>query len=144
MAVTKNILPVREYQVWTSANMSEGDVLGVYESLGGRVADTITLETYGGASTVRFNVVRQVYREQGTTWSGVTDSAGRTYAGGTVLNPWCVGALRSSPIMASEFEDTGMPDVLVQNNTSQTWTLDELAVRDIRVVHASGLRITAT
>ena len=145
MAVTKNILPVREYQVWTSANMTTGDVLGVTESLGGRVADTVTLESSSGDSTVRFNVVRQIYRNHGSTWSGVPDSAGRTYADSTVHNAWTVaGVLRPSPVMVSEFEDTAMPNVVIQNGTSQTWSTSELGVRDIRIVHMSGLRITVT
>ena len=145
MAVTKNILPVREYQVWTSANSTAGDILGVTESLGGRVADSVTLESSGGDSTVRFNVVRQTYREHGATWSGVPDSAGRTYADSTMHNAWTVaGILRPSPVLVSEFEDTGMPNIVVQNGTSQTWTLSELGVKDIKLVTPSGLKITVT
>jgi hypothetical protein len=145
MAVTKNILPVREYQVWTSANMTAGDILGVSESLGGRVADTVTLESSSGDSTVRFNVVKQIYRNHGSTWSGVADSAGRTYADSTVHNAWTVaGVLRSSPVLVSEFEDTAMQNDVIQNGTSQTWTAAELGVKDIKLVTPSGLRITVT
>ena len=143
--VTKNILSVREYQVWTSANMSKGDVLGVYESLGNRVADTVTLESNSGDSTIRFNVVKPIYRNHGSLFSGVADSAGRTYADSTVHNAWTVaGVLRPSPLKVTELEDTGMANIVVQNGTAQTWTAAEIGIRDIKVVLASGLRITVT
>jgi len=151
MAVTKNILQVRDYQVWTSANMVDGDILGVYESLGRRCADTVTLESAGGASRVRFNVARTTYREQGAVYSG-------TYHGNSPNGPWSqalfhnvhnnfagLGAGGSrSPELVYEHEDDQQPDIIVANGTTQTWTRTEIAVNDIKIVNASGLRVTVT
>jgi hypothetical protein len=127
MAVTKNVLPVANYQVWTSANSSEGDILGVYESLGGRGAKSVTLESVGGASRVRFNVVRQVYKEHGP-----------------MHNSWLGPVPGHSPLLMGEHEDTLAGDVVVGDGALRTIPASELAVRDIKIVNASGLRITVT
>lgn len=135
--LTKNTLPVREYQVWTSANMSDGDILDVYGSLGGRIADTVTMESNLGPSTVRLNVSNKVFGRQG----GVSTVSGQLH------NAWVdssIAALRNAPILIKEVEDTGMPNILIENGTTQTWKSSEIGVRDIKIVNASGLRITVT
>lgn len=138
--VTKNVLTPRSYQVWTSANMTDGDVLGVYESLGGRNADSVTLESLGGASEVKFNVVVDVYREHGQLTADPIVGTG-------VHNQWVgagAGIYGTSPYKVTEIEDTSMPSVIVSNGTSQTWTSAEIVIRDIKLVTQSGLRITVT
>lgn len=135
--LTKNVLPVREYQVWTSANMSAGDLLDVFGSLGGRIADTVTLESNTGNSRVRFNVAREIYAEHG----------GYSQVSGVLHNKWVgrgKGMLRPAPYLVKEIEDTGMHDIVVENGTTQIWNKSEIGVKDIKVVHVSGLRITVT
>ena len=145
--VTKNTLPVRDYQVWTNiageVNMADGDVLGVYESLGFRVADTVTMESETGASRVQFNVVSQIHREQGNTWSGVNNADGTRYIDQGVQNQWAT-AIRPSPVLVGEVTDLTKPDIVVAVGASQTWSISELPIKDIRIVVASGLRITVT
>ena len=135
--LTKNRLPVRDYQVWTSAMITNGDILDVYGSLGNRIADTVTLESTVGPSEVRFNVAHEIYAEHivGQA-SGVLHN--RNWVGGGS------GALRKSAFKVAEIEDTLKPNVLIDLGTSQTWSKAELGVRDIRVVASSGLRVTVT
>lgn len=133
--LTKNTLPIADYHVWTSSNMSEGDILDVYGSLGGRVADTVTLESDGGNSVVKFNVATRVHAQHG----------GHSTVSGQLHNSWSeVGALRPAPYLVKEIEVTSKDEILIENNTAQSWTVDELGVRDIKVVTDSGLRITVT
>ena len=134
--LTKNIKPVRDYQVWTTADMTNGDILGVSESLGHRVANSVTLESNGGASTVKFNVATEVYARHAVgTVSGVLHN---TFVG--LGN----GALRSSPHLVGEVEDTTQPSIVIDNGTSQTWLDSEIGIRDIKIVLNSGLKITVT
>lgn len=128
MSVTKNILPVANYQVWTSANSAEGDILGVFESLGNRGAKSVTIESVGGASKVRFNVVKQIYKEHGPDH-----------------NPWFLhGIHKPSPLVVSEYEDTTAGDIVVGDGVSRTFMAKEITVSDVKIVNASGLRVTAT
>ena len=135
--LTKNTLPVNDYQIWTSGNMSEGDILDVYGSLGGRIADSVTFETSSGNSIVQLNVATEVYAEHGY----------HSQVSGVVHNPWVgrgAGATRSSPYLVKEIEKTWVPQVLVETGTAQSWTRSEIGVRDIKIVTDSGLRIIVT
>jgi len=126
MAVTKNILPIADYQVWTSANCAEGDILGIYESLGGRGAKSVRIESTGGISTVRFNVVKQIYKEHDA-----------------LHNPVFAPAPNPSPLLVAEIEEAA-PDVVVGSNSYLEWSASELSVRDVKVVTSSGLRVIVT
>jgi len=57
--VDRGVPPTERMVSFTDADAGAGDVLMVYESLGGPAA-SITIEA-GGAMTVRFNVYREVY-----------------------------------------------------------------------------------
>ena len=129
MAVTKNILPVAGYQVWTSAKASDGDVLGVYESLGQRGAKSVTVAASGADVTVRFNVVKQITKDHGADH-----------------NPWFLhGIHKSSPLVVSEYEDAAAHDVVVAADTSLVLSAQDLTVSDIKVVAGiANARITAT
>ena len=129
MAVTKNILPVSGYQVWTSANASNGDILGVYESLGQRGAKSVVVEASGADVTVRFNVAKQVYKEHGPDH-----------------NAWIPdGGHKASPLIVSEYEDAFVADIVVAAGTSKEWLSRDITVGDIKVVAgAANARITVT
>jgi len=61
--ISRNIKPRNEYQVWLTADLSVGDVLGVEETLG-HPASYVTIEAIGGEVSVRFNVVQKIYKTQ--------------------------------------------------------------------------------
>jgi hypothetical protein len=85
---------------------------------------------------VRFNVAEEIYAEHivGQA-SGVLHNKNWVGMG--------KGSLRKSAFKVAEIEHA-MPNVYVANGTTQTWNKNELGVRDIRIVNASGLRITVT
>ena len=143
--ISKNILPYGEYQIWTSANMQVGDILGVYETLGGAPAETVTLESPDGDSAVKFNVVRQVYREVGQVYCDNIAGTGinNNWAGQGAGVPASSDA-SSSPWLVGEIEETYMPRIIIKQGTAQTWSATEFEVIDIKIVIMSGLRITVT
>lgn len=130
MAITKNLKPIAEYQQWVASDITNGDILGVFESLGGRVADTLTIESIGGASTLCFNVCKKIYRNHSETfenWVGLGNGLGR-----------------SSSSLAGEIEEV-KPNIIVESGATQTWTGDEIRIADIKIItKSSGLKITVT
>lgn len=122
MSVTKNILPQSPsgYQVWTSANCSDNDILGVYETLGQRSARSVAVTASGADVIVRFNVVREVYKEHGQDH-----------------NSWMPYSHKPSPLKVAEFEDDQVPNIVVAAGTTRTWQQVDLTVKDIKVVSGS-------
>lgn len=125
--LTKLRKPVADYQEWTTAEMSNGDILDVWGSLGNRVANSVTITSSGDASIVRFNVSQQVYKEHSELHNNFVGAGD--------------GALRSSPLLVDEIEDI-KPNLTITADTTQEWTVDEIGVTDIKLVSiASGLKI---
>lgn len=126
--LTKNTKPVANYHQWAASELTNGDILGVYESLGGRAAHSVTIESIGGASTLRFNVSKQIYREWRTSdqWAGM-------------------GQLpRNAPTLIEEIEEV-TDNVVVASGNTQIWLPTELSIRDIKIISkSSGLKITIT
>lgn len=134
--VTKKLKPRAPYQQWTPSGisnptgMSTGDILGVYESLGNRAAKSVLVEAIGGDAVIRFNVshdVYQTYSETHQSWVGLG-----------------MGSNRSSPLILDTIE-VPQPDIHISVGASITWTIDDMAINDIKIVDMpSGLRITVT
>lgn len=128
--LSKNIKPVAEYQQWSAADMSNGDILGVFESLGNREAHSVTIESLGGASTVQFNTTTKIHKPIGkfhNSWIGLGQ-----------------GSNRSSGVLLDEIQEE-KPDVVIEENSTHTWLAMEICVKDILIVTKStGLKITVT
>jgi hypothetical protein len=127
--LTKNIKRVSQYHQWSASEMSNGDILGVWESLGNREAHTVTVESLGGASTIRLNVSKKIYKEWGEAdqWAGMGQ-----------------GLPRPIPRLVTEIEEM-KDDIVIEDASTQTWTADEIRVKDIKIVSKStGLKITVT
>lgn len=129
MSLTKQVKARAEYQQWSAAELVNGYILDVFTSLGNRPAHSVTIESIGGSSTIRFNVAKKIYREWGPN---------DPYVGGGF------GAHRPCPIMVAEVEET-KPDIIVETGSTQVWTIQELVIYDIKIVSkSSGLKITIT
>lgn len=124
--LTKNTKTKAEYQQWVAGDITNGDILGVFESLG-RPARSVIIESISGASTVRFNVSRQVHANQAAS------------------NPWVADAeFWTKPGIVNEFEET-MPNIIIESGATQTWVASDIAITDIKVIaKSSGLKITVT
>lgn len=128
--LSKNIKPIAEYQQWSASDVSNGDILGVFESLGNREAHSVTVESIGGASTIRFNVSKKIHRPHSQlheSWVGLGQ-----------------GGTRRSGVLVDEIKET-KPDIVIEANSTQTWLAMEICVHDIEIVTKSaGLKITVT
>jgi hypothetical protein len=124
--ISKNVKPRAEYHQWGPSDMSNGDILGVYESLG-HIASTVTIESVGGASTIRFNVTEKVY------------------SGQDIQNPWIPDAgFWTRPVLVDEVE-VEKDDVVIESGSTHIWKASEIDVHDIKIISkSSGLKITVT
>jgi hypothetical protein len=129
--ITRNLKPVATYHQWLPGDITQGDVLGVFESLGNRAARSVTIESIGGESQIRFNVIEKVfkaYNQHHQPWIGLGQGLGK----------------KSSPLLLRENKiETDL--IVIPSDTAQEWLLKEIQIRDIEVVlKSSGLRITVT
>lgn len=128
--LTKKSKPAADYHTWTAAELTNGDILDIYSSLGGRAADSITIESLSGASTIRFNVVQKVHKEHGMAHNPVFGD---------------VSVLRKAPVLVGEIE-LEKDDIVIEQDSTHTWLRSqEIPVTDIKIVAKStGLKITVT
>lgn len=128
--LTKISKPRADYQQWLASEITNGDIIDVATSLGGRSAHTVTIESAGGETTLRFNVAKKIYKEHGPDH-----------------NPhlgWGAGTSRTSPLMVAEVE-LNTPDIVITAGVSQIWSAAEIPISDIKVItKSSGLKITVT
>lgn len=126
--LTKLIKPKAEYQQWIASELTNGDIIDIFTSLGNREAHSVTIESLSGASTIRFNVGKKIYKEYGPmsqSWAGLGQ-----------------GLPRPRPLLIDEVEET-KPDIIIEMDSTQIWTSDEIRVSDIKIVTKStGLKIT--
>lgn len=119
-----------DYQQWQAGDITNGDILDVFGSLGNRPADSVTIESIGGQTTLRFNVAKDVYKEH--------DHLHNSWVGHGF------GSTRSSPRIMDEIEET-KPNIVIEADQIQTWDIKEIVVRDIKIItKSSGLKITVT
>lgn len=123
--LTKNTKPRADYHTWAASEITDGDIIGVYESLG-RGAKTVVIESIGGATTIRLNVSKKIYKSHES------------------LNPWLNGAwFPPSPILIDEIEDTSKDDIIISSD--DTWSSLDYPITDIKIItKSSGLKITIT
>ena len=128
MALTKNVKIKAQYQQWNAGvDMSQGDILDLFTSLGNRPANSVTIQSIGGASTIRFNVAEEIHKEPCSTYEGWVGLG--------------QGGPRPLPLLVAEVE-IARPDLTIDANTVMSWSRSEISVKDIKVVTmASGLRI---
>jgi hypothetical protein len=128
--LTRNTKPVADYQQWVTGDITNGDILDVYGALGNRCAHSVTIESLGGPTTIRFNVAKKVYKEHSQ-----------------FHNQWLnqgQGMAKPAPILIDEIKET-KPDIVIEADEVQTWYSTEIAVVDIEVVTKSAdLKITVT
>lgn len=129
MALTKNTKPRAQYQQWVTGDISDGDILDLFGSLG-RGAHQVVIESIGGATTIRLNVAKKVYKEHGA-----------------LHNEWLAqgqGSVKSSPLAVDEVELLN-PDIVLTSDSITTFTNAEQVLNDIKIVQkSSGLKITVT
>jgi hypothetical protein len=128
MPLTKNVKIKAQYQQWNAGvDMSQGDILDVFSSLGNRPANSVTIQSTGGSSTLRFNVSEEIHKEPCSTyesWVGLGQ-----------------GGNRPLPLMVAEVE-IARPDLTIDANSIMSWGQSEISIKDIKIVTmASGLRI---
>jgi len=125
MSVTKNIKARQEYQIWTNADMSIGDILGFEETLG-HPARTLVIEPTGGPVIIRVNVCKKIYHNQ--------ESLGnKAYFGADA-------AFFKSAQLVDEIEEE-RPEITIESGSAYSW--EGIPVRDIKIiVLAPTTRIT--
>jgi hypothetical protein len=128
--LTKKSKRVADYHTWGASELTNGDILDVYWSLGGRAADSVTIESLDGPSTIRFNVVQKIYKEHGALHNPVFKD---------------VGVLRKAPVLVGEIE-LAKDDIIIEQDSTHTWLRGpEIPISDIKIVTKStGLKITVT
>jgi len=127
MILTKLTKLPAQYQQWLAADLTDGDIIDVWTSLGLRAAHSVTIESIGGDTTLRFNVVEKVYRQK-ESWIGAGQGNG----------------VSRSPLLLGEDEKV-TPNIVITSGTSQQWLSKELTITDIKIItKSSGLKITCT
>lgn len=108
-------------QQWVAAELAPGDVIGVAESLGYKKARSVTLESKGGPTIIRLNVVDKIYQTQKelNSWIPFAGSYRRPYLVAEVLQP--------------------RTDIVIDANT--TWQQEGLDVEDIQVLQIAPLLV---
>jgi len=130
-SLVKVVKPTQDYQQWVASELSNGDIIDVYTSLGGRTAHTVTIESINGQTVLAFNVAKTInkeYNANNQSWVG----NGRGFPSKTSVN---------NPI---EIQET-KPNIIIEAETIQLWLGAEVQVRDIKIITKSaGLKITVT
>ena len=123
MSLTKVTKLVRDYHVWDASEVVAGDIIDIKTSLGGRAANSVTIESPTLDTVVKFNVAKKVFKEFGPNYQG-----GVGYIDGFV---------RPQAKEVAEVEDTAKESVVVRAGTAKKWTREELAILDIKIVSLS-------
>lgn len=130
MSVTKILFPIAEYHQFTEVDLSDGDILDVCGSLGGRSARTVTIEALAGDTILRFNVTTKIYKDFGpnfNSWVGLGQ-----------------GNAHRSPVLVDEIIEP-KDNVTIAAGSTATWLSTELDVKDIQCVSlGAAFRITLT
>lgn len=130
MSLTKNVKMRAPYQQWTISQITAGDILDFYTSLGNRYPTSILVESIGGETVIRFNVSHSVFREAGPmneSWVGLGQ-----------------GGNRPLPLEVNEVE-IAQPDWKIEAGATMSWTIQDIAAKDMKVVTlASGLKVSIT
>lgn len=126
--LTRNTKMMAPYQQWVAADITNGDILDVLGSIG-KAANSVTIESIGGQTTLRFNVCHKIYKEydHSTPWGGLGK-----------------GLARPRPLLIDEVEIV-QPNIIIEAN--ETWTIEasEINIVDIKIITKSaGLKITVT
>ena len=139
MAVSKNILSRNEYLVWDNSNMVTGDILGVYESLGNREANSVTITASGSDVSIKFNVAEKVYQTHESV-SGVNNIFGNAGLLGADA------AFFTSPVPVDELDNSATtPALTIFNGETHQYTKAEMGIRDIKIeTLAPSTRIIVT
>jgi hypothetical protein len=122
MTITKITKAKASYHTWTAAELNNGDIIGVEESLG-RAANQLTIESLGGQTVLRFNVCEKIYgTQQG-------------------YNDWLQNAgFYTRPYLIDEVEKT-KDDIIIETGATSFWD-NEMLIRDIKIISkAPGLKI---
>jgi len=123
VAITKLLKPKHDYITWDAAELTNGDIIGVTESLG-RPAKTTTVLSTSGDATIRLNVTKKIFKNQNVAGNSFIADA----------------AFHQSPQQSGEVEDGTVSDFIVLANTAWEWS--DLSVTDIKIVAKSaGLKI---
>lgn len=125
--VTRNTKPLSDYQQWHASGITNGDVLGVEESLG-HPAHSVTIESLGGQTYIKFNVVDKVTASQRWANSWLQDAA-----------------FYDKPGLVTEQLNLTSDTIIIEEDATETWTDEELTIRDIYIeLKAPALKITIT
>lgn len=122
MSVTKVTKMKADYHTWDTSEVSNGDILGIEDSLG-RPANQLTIESIGGQSTIRLNVCQKIFGNQSSYNSWIPDAAFFTH-----------------PVMVDEVE-IEKDDIIIESGATWLWE-NEYPIRDIKIVtKATNIKI---
>lgn len=128
MSVTKIVLPPADYHQVTQADLSDGDILDVFTSLKLRPARQVLVEAITGDTTIRLNVVTQIYKNfdhSFNSWVGLGQ-----------------GATTSSGKLVGEIIEP-KDNIVIPAGTSYSWSIREFAIKDIQCITlGSSVKIT--
>jgi hypothetical protein len=119
--VTKLTKTPQNIQQWLAAEINPNDVIGVWESLGYRCAQNVTVESKGGPTIIRFNVVDKLYQDQRGKNSWIP------YAGSYIC-PYLIGEIIQP-----------RTDIVIDTNS--VWQEKDLQVLDIQVLQLAPLLV---
>lgn len=128
MTVTKNTLtpPNSTMQQWDNGDFSEGDVLDIKRSLGGKSASTIVIEASGSNAKIQFNTVVRVFKSQ--------ENVGNTWIQNSAFFP--------SAQLASEHQED-RPDIIIEDGA--VIEFENMMIDDIYIVTKAPLmRVTVS
>lgn len=126
MALTKVVKPVADYHTWVSSGVSNGDILDLHTSHGGRNPRSVTIDSFGGPTTIRFNVSKKIYADY------------------KAIDAY-VASYKQKPVLVDEIEEV-KDDIIIEENISRTWTSrNSIIINDIKIISKStGMVITTT
>jgi len=117
--LTKN---KQDYHTWFTSEIANGDIIDCLGSLG-RPADQVTIESIGGETTIRFNVIQKTYKRQ------TVDNSWIPYAG--------FWTKPEDPVSVEIIKD----DIIIENGSTWLWE-SEYPIQDIKIVtKASNVKV---
>jgi hypothetical protein len=106
---------IADYHTWFTSEIANGDVIDCEASLG-RPADQVTIESIGGATTIRFNVIQKVYHRQDK------------------YNDWMpYAAFYTAPTTPDATVKLPKDDIIIENGATWLWS-NEYPIKDIEIV----------
>jgi len=116
-----------EYLVWDNTNTSNGDILGVYESLGNRTPNSVTITSSGSDTHIKLNVAEKIYQSHAEV-SGVQGLR----ANASFFGP--DAAFHTSPYRIDEIDNSDTtPTLTIYAGETHIYSSTEVGIMDIKI-----------